>query len=112
MLQTDERQIRQNQPVGAQFLEETDLLDLLGKAFGSLARRHRTKPFAVADPAVLDRRQKAWHPALPVSPQGRRDQLEQGLLVMPPRGDHEAPGCRARGAAGNDARPATNGRAP
>jgi hypothetical protein len=91
MLQTRERQIRQDQPVGAQFLEEADLLELLGKAFGSLARRHGTKPFAPTDPAVLDRRQKAWHPALPVGRQDRRDQLEQGLLVMPPRGDHEAP---------------------
>ena len=34
MLQTGERQIRQDQPVGAQFLEEADLLELLGKAFG------------------------------------------------------------------------------
>ena len=112
MLQTGERQIRQDQPVGAQFLEEADLLDLLGKAFGGLARRHGTKPFAPADPAVLDRRQKARHPALPVGRQGRHDELEQGLLVMPPRGDHADAGCRARGAAGNDARPATNGRAP
>ena len=54
MLQTGERQIRQDQPVGAQFLEEADLFEVLGKAFGSLVRRHGTKPFAPADAAVLE----------------------------------------------------------
>ena len=66
MLQTGERQIRHDQPVGSQFLEEADLLDLFGKAFGGLARRHDAKPLTPADPAVLDRRQKARNPALPI----------------------------------------------
>jgi hypothetical protein len=83
MLQTGERQIRQDQPVGAQFLEEADLLDLLGKAFGCPARRHGTKPFAPADAAVLDRRQKAWHPNLPAGRQGRSQHAVRPA-VMPP----------------------------
>jgi hypothetical protein len=91
MFQTSQREIRQNQPVGAQFLEEIDLPDLLGKAFGGLARRHGGEPFAPADPAVLNRHQKARYPKLPRGRHGCRDELEQDLFVMPPRGDHETP---------------------
>jgi hypothetical protein len=56
MFQTNQREIRQNQPVGAQFLEEIDLPDLLGKAFGGLARRHGGEPFR--GPSVARKRRE------------------------------------------------------
>src|SRR5271165_976644 len=91
MLQTVQRQIRQNQPVRAQFLEETDFLDLLRQAFGGPARRHGAKPFAVADLPTFEWRQETRHPDLPRGGHRRSDDLEQDLLVVPLRGDHQTP---------------------
>ena len=91
IFEAGERQIRQDQPVRAQFLEEFDLLHLLGEASYGLARRHGAEPFAPADAAVLDRRQQARYPQVALGRHRRRNQLEKCPLLMAPGGDCETP---------------------
>lgn len=59
MFEPHERQVGEHKPIGAQFFQEADLLDLGLEACRSLARRHGAEPFEAADSAILDRRQKA-----------------------------------------------------
>src|SRR5512147_605608 len=91
MLQPCERQIGQDEPVRSQFLQETDFLDLLLEALGALARRDGTEPFEAADLIVLKGRQQPRHPGFTLGRHRCSDGLEQGLLVVPPRGDHLPP---------------------
>ena len=103
MLETGERQIRQGQPVGSQFLEERRPFSICSsRPLAALARRHGTEPLEAADPAVLDRRQEGAAPSPLSRPTGPpRSALNKVLLVVPPRGSHVDAGCPARGAAGN-----------
>jgi hypothetical protein len=90
MLEAGKRQIGEHQPVGTQFLQKADFLDLGFQARRSLARGHGAEPFEPADPAVLDRCQQARQPRLPIGPGDRGDGFEQDLLLVAPRGADEA----------------------
>jgi hypothetical protein len=90
MLEARERQVGEHQPVGAQFLQKADLFDLRFEARRPLARRHGAEPFETADPAIFDRRQKAWQPRLAVGHCDGDDSSEQHLLLVPPRRGKEA----------------------
>jgi hypothetical protein len=84
-----QRKVGEDQPVGAQRLQEVDLVELLLEAPGCLARRRGAQPFEMGQTAGLGRRQQLRRPAVPLVPRPRRDVLGQGLLPVPPRGDRE-----------------------
>ena len=66
VLEARERQVGERELVGAQFLQKADLFDLGFEARRSFARRHDAKPLEMADSAILDRREEARQPRLPV----------------------------------------------